>query len=117
VEWSGVAWRGVASRPRSPLIFDRHRPHCCACPPPARRQVLELVLRSSQYEDVVGLLIVFRLWRIVRVLHATEEIMHIEQQKKAAAAEAEVAELRRRLKDAEAALAMLQAARASNMDE
>jgi hypothetical protein len=36
--------------------------------------VLELVLRSSQYEDVVGLLIVFRLWRIVRVLHAAEEV-------------------------------------------
>jgi hypothetical protein len=38
--------------------------------------------------------------------------MHIEHKKKVAEAEAEIVELRRRLKDAEGALAVLQASRA-----
>lgn len=66
--------------------------------------VLELVLRSTDLQEVVALLIVFRLWRLVRVVHATEEILHIEHGKKSevlkeqlAAAQAQVAELQRQL--------------------
>jgi hypothetical protein len=74
--------------------------------------VLEIVLRASELREVVGLLIVFRLWRIVRVLHSTEEIIHIEHKQKLGATEAELKRLRRRLADAEAALAVLQAQQA-----
>ena len=74
--------------------------------------VLELVLRTSELREVVGLLIVFRLWRIVRVLHSTEEIIHIEHKQKLSATQSELTSLRRRLADAEAALAVLQAQQA-----
>lgn len=84
--------------------------------------VLELVLRSSDLKDVVALLIVFRLWRLVRVVHATEEILHIEHGQKSHALklqldgarhqieelQQEVAALRGRLVEAEVGIAQEQ---------
>jgi len=67
--------------------------------------VLEIVLRRSDLKDVVALLIVFRLWRIVRVLHATEEIMHIEAEKKLELQQEEVRALKGALREARRALA------------
>jgi voltage-gated hydrogen channel 1 len=39
--------------------------------------VLEIVLRSGALRDVVSLLVIFRLWRIIRVVHAVAESVAI----------------------------------------
>ena len=74
---------------------------------------LEIALRRSDLKDVVGLLIVFRLWRIARIMHATEEILHIEHGKKLHEAEAEAREARA---EADAVKAELEAARAALLE-
>lgn len=71
---------------------------------------LELALRRSDLKDVVGLLIAFRLWRIARIVHATEEIFHIEHHDKLHAAEEEAKALRGELEAARAELLALRAA-------
>ncbi|KAI8477021.1 MAG: hypothetical protein J3K34DRAFT_463380 [Monoraphidium minutum] len=62
--------------------------------------ILEIVLRQSELREVVALLIVFRLWRLVRVIHATEEILHIEHEKKGEAALEELAGTKKALEGA-----------------
>eukprot|EP00877_Chromochloris_zofingiensis_P010874 jgi/Chrzof1/603/Cz01g22030.t1 len=64
--------------------------------------IMELVLRSSALKEVVALLVVFRLWRLIRIVHATEEILHLEHENKSARVEARIQDLKRQLAERDA---------------